>query len=1123
MKRFISILLAIVMVFSLTACSSSKEDAPADSGQTAAESQPFDVVDRRGRTVHFEKPAETAATVAIQGGAFMTMCALFGDKVTDHLVAWDGGLASWTDWSEVFYKALPGLKDVKNVGSFTADKMDIEGLIAIKPDVVFITDYYYRQEGGSDKIVPTLEAAGIPVIVEDYGADILEEHLACMELIGKVFGMEERAKELADFYKEQVELVFNKTDKLKADVKEPPVFYVEFAWMGAADQGLSYSNKSQWGNILTGIGASTLYGDSDVEFPEVDPEYILSSDPDGIILLGGWWGNEGQMPLGFLSNEEMVEKVMDEYCARPGWDQLKAVKNGQVYSLCNSLTHDIFSFCSFQQMAKIVYPEEFKDLDPNASLKAFFDEFMPIPYSGLWFHQRGISQGQETVSADGPFDIVDSVGRTVHFEKPADTCATVAIQGGAFMTMCALFGDKVTDHLVAWDGGITTWTDWGEAFYEALPALKDVPNIGTFNADKLDVETLLAIKPDVVMFPIYYYNLSGVNDKIVPTLEAAGIPVVVVDYRQDVLEEHLHCMEFIGKVFGKETRAKQLADFYKEQVDLVFSKTDKLKADVKEPPVFYVEFAWKGAADQGLSYSNKSQWGNILTSIGANTLYADADTEYPEVDPEYILSSDPDGIILLGGWWGNEGQMPLGFQSNEEMVDKVMAEYCARPGWDQLKAVKNNQVYSLCNSLTHDIFSFCSFQQMAKIVYPEEFKDLDPNASLKAFFDEFMPIPYSGLWFHQWNVSAEQAAVSADGPFDIVDSVGRTIHFDKTAETCATEALSNGAFLTMCALFGDKVTDHLVAWDDGLEAYPDWKPLFYEALPGLKDVKNVGYFYYPDSLDTEALIAIKPDVILLPVGRYEDDVMKDKVMPILEQAGIPVVFMDYTRNVLDTHLYSIEIIGRIFGEEARAKELADFYKEQVELVFDKTETLKTQLKAPPSFYLEYCWMGAADQGISFSNSSQWGNILTRLGATTIYPDADTEFPSVDPEYVLSSDPDGILLVGGWWGNEDQMPLGFLSNEEMVDKVMAQYCARPGWNQLKAVKNDRVYAICQALADDIMSFWSYQEAAKIIYPEEFKDLEPDAVMKEFFDRFMPVEYTGLWFRDMADSAALSNAA
>ena len=189
----------------------------------------------------------------------------------------------------------------------------------------------------------------------------------------------------------------------------------------------------------------------------------------------------------------------------------------------------------------------------------------------------------ETVSA--AFDIVDSVGRTVHFEKAADTCVTAAIQGGAFMTMCALFGEDVTQHLVAWDDGMATWKDWYEVFSKALPELASVKNVGSFKPDKLDVEAVIAIHPDVFICPIYYYNLEGMNDKIVPTLEQAGIPVVVVDYRQDQLEAHLHCMEIIGKIFGKEERAQELADFYKEQMELVFNKTDKLKAASTKAPV----------------------------------------------------------------------------------------------------------------------------------------------------------------------------------------------------------------------------------------------------------------------------------------------------------------------------------------------------------------------------------------------------------------------------------------------------------------------------------------------------------------------------------------------------------
>lgn len=39
---------------------------------------------------------------------------------------------------------------------------------------------------------------------------------------------------------------------------------------------------------------------------------------------------------------------------------------------------------------------------------------------------------------------------------------------------------------------------------------------------------------------------------------------------------------------------------------------------------------------------------------------------------------------------------------------------------------------------------------MAKILWPEEFADLDPQADLEEFFELYMPVEYSGIFFSQW-------------------------------------------------------------------------------------------------------------------------------------------------------------------------------------------------------------------------------------------------------------------------------------------------------------------------------------------------------------------------------------
>jgi iron complex transport system substrate-binding protein len=63
-----------------------------------------------------------------------------------------------------------------------------------------------------------------------------------------------------------------------------------------------------------------------------------------------------------------------------------------------------------------------------------------------------------------------------------------------------------------------------------------------------------------------------------------------------------------------------------------------------------------------------------------------------------------------------------------------------------LDAVKNNRVYGISHVLSRDIWDFVGNQYFAKLFYPEEFNDLDPEENLKAFYKEFMPVDYSGVW-----------------------------------------------------------------------------------------------------------------------------------------------------------------------------------------------------------------------------------------------------------------------------------------------------------------------------------------------------------------------------------------
>ena len=122
------------------------------------------------------------------------------------------------------------------------------------------------------------------------------------------------------------------------------------------------------------------------------------------------------------------------------------------------------------------------------------------------------------------------------------------------------------------------------------------------------------------------------------------------------------------------------------------------------------------------------------------------------VNPEFVLEKDPDIIMIMGSYWPKKPtSMRLGFEADEAASQQLLKAFTQREGWDKLKAVKNKQVYSAHHGLPREIYDCVVFEYLAKTYYPEEFADIDPEATLKEFYEKFLPFSYGGTWFMHLN------------------------------------------------------------------------------------------------------------------------------------------------------------------------------------------------------------------------------------------------------------------------------------------------------------------------------------------------------------------------------------
>ena len=92
----------------------------------------------------------------------------------------------------------------------------------------------------------------------------------------------------------------------------------------------------------------------------------------------------------------------------------------------------------------------------------------------------------------------------------------------------------------------------------------------------------------------------------------------------------------------------------------------------------------------------------------------------------------------------------MGYTATPAVVQQKLGEFAQRPGWSNFNAIKNKRLYALHHGTGRELFDYVTLMALGKFMYPEEFKDVNPDAELKAYYRNYLPYDISGVWFYQW-------------------------------------------------------------------------------------------------------------------------------------------------------------------------------------------------------------------------------------------------------------------------------------------------------------------------------------------------------------------------------------
>jgi iron complex transport system substrate-binding protein len=244
--------------------------------------------------------------------------------------------------------------------------------------------------------------------------------------------------------------------------------------------------------------------------------------------------------------------------------------------------------------------------------------------------------------------------------------------------------------------GVDDFSDWPKEI-NGLPKLGPDLNI--------DMEKVEDLNPDLVLASL---SVPGM-ERNVKEMEKRKIPFVIVPNPQ-TLKEVGDCLLFAGKATKTEEKAN---DLYKKFTSIL-KYYEFLSLQVETPKTLYWEWWPKPIYTPGA--------GNWLTEVsrlaGGRNIFEDKAEASIQTDYDEVKTRNPDVICIV--WVGIH---------NKKVNPKVILK---RTGWKNMKAIKNNKLYALDESL------FCrpslkllnGLAKIAHLLHPDIFPKINEDVDL---------------------------------------------------------------------------------------------------------------------------------------------------------------------------------------------------------------------------------------------------------------------------------------------------------------------------------------------------------------------------------------------------------
>jgi iron complex transport system substrate-binding protein len=319
MKRFIAILLALMLIFAVTACAKGSDAGPETASPSAAAPSPSVSPSETAETPEAGAPAEWPKTVTDVLGNTLTLDEPVKGVAGTHnptmnlaIVIGGGGkyikgFGNKEMADELYSIVFPELAgDVTQIGK--GKNVNYETVVQVAPDLAILPERFsYMME--------EFKAVNVDALVVLSSEESFGSLMNSLTLMGSILDEDERAAEIVAMMQDIIDGVKTATADVSEADKPSVMFLGSSSMLSVATDSLIQTEIMEAAGGVNAVKGLDVYGD----FAEVSAEEIVGWNPDIIWI------------------PQYADYTVEDVLNNEAYANLTAVKNGAVYQFPSAL------------------------------------------------------------------------------------------------------------------------------------------------------------------------------------------------------------------------------------------------------------------------------------------------------------------------------------------------------------------------------------------------------------------------------------------------------------------------------------------------------------------------------------------------------------------------------------------------------------------------------------------------------------------------------------------------------------------------------------------------------------------------------------------------------------------